>query len=106
MKNKTTGKYEVYKYFKRTGHHFVGIGDTKEEARADLKRQLSLYAVKTASGQTAYQLPLEPTGKTVRSPGYMWYLHKNGGKHWIFNPDREIAVMAAPHIAKAKSESL
>ena len=106
MKNKTTGKYEVYKYFKRTGHHFIGIGDTKEEARADLKRQLSQFAVKTDTGRTVYQLPLEPTGETIRSPGCMWYLNENGGKHWILNPNREIAIMAAPHVAKAKSQGV
>lgn len=119
MRNKTTGKYEVHKYFKRSGHSFVGTGDTKEEAKADLKRQLDPYRItvdaygrKLAIGEKAvgarsyYQLPMAPTGETVRSPGYMWYTRENGGKSWVHNPNREVAVMAAAPIAKAKRDEL
>jgi hypothetical protein len=119
MRNKTTGKYEVSKYFKRSGHHYVGSGDTKEEAQADLKRQLEPYKVtvdaqgrklepgeKDPGARSFYQLPLEPTGERVSSPGYSWFIKPNGGKAWIFNENREIAVMAAPSIAKAKREAL
>lgn len=119
MRNKTTGKYEVSKYFKRTGHHYVGTGDTKEEAQADLKRQLEPYKVtvdaygrKVQPGERAvgtrsyYQLPMEATGEVINSPGYSWYTTQNGGKSWRFNKYREVAVMAAPHIAKAKREEL
>jgi hypothetical protein len=119
MRNKTTGKYEVHKYFKRSGHHYIGIGDTKEEAKADLQRQLNPYMVRVDSNgrklspnekavgvRIYYQLPMEPTGEEVTSPGYMWFNNKNGTKSWIHNPDRTVAVMAAPHIAKAKREEL
>ena len=119
MRNKTTGKYEVYKYFKRSGHSFVGTGDTKEEAKADLKRQLDPYRVtvdaygrkltpgeKAVGARSYYQLPMAPTGETVLSPGNMWYTKENGYKSWAFNPYREVAVMAAPDIAKAKRDEL
>lgn len=109
MRKNADGKYEVYKYFKRTGHHFVGTGDTALEARADLKRQLDQYKVKIgdgASAQYVYRLPLELTGESIRSPGYSYYQKQNGGVGYRYNPDRTFGVQANPGAAKAKREAL
>jgi hypothetical protein len=119
MRNKNTGKYQIHKYFKRTGHHFIGTGDTKEEAREDLKKQLAPYMVRV-DGQGRrlepnekgigvriyYQLPMNPTGETVNSPGYMWVENKTGYRNWVFNPYRTVPVKAPPHIADARREEL
>jgi hypothetical protein len=109
MRKNENGKYEVYKYFKRSGHHFVGTGDTPEEAKKDLKRQLDQYKVKIGDGanaQNVYRLPLEPTGENIRSPGFSYFQKEKGGYSYRYNADRTFGVRANPTIAKAKREAL
>lgn len=105
MRNKTTGKYEVYKRFNRNGQTFTGHGDTQEAAAADLKNQLAPYKRDHGPGTNAYyDLPMEPTGETFRSPGVVLIDVGNNQRRYKNDQNNQAAVFANPDLAKLLRE--
>jgi hypothetical protein len=131
MFNKVSGKYEAIKRFKSTGQEFVGVGKTKEKAKADLKSKLARIEIDYLAGlkgtndskeQTEkynnimelvrtnklpkYAPPLEDTGNmSLHSPGFTVLQDERGKVYYGFSKDRVISVYARPDLAKFIRES-
>lgn len=103
VRNQQTGLYEARKLFS-TGHEYVGIGSSKEEAKVNLAKQLkeieidygpyqdesqrnSVRKLVLAGRLPKYNPPLKQIG-TFSSPGFEMKLGEDGKFKYEFNPDR------------------
>lgn len=97
MRNPVTGKHEVRRVFKQYNFEVVGVGETKEEAKADLQKKLEAYKHPLA-GIPGYNGPkyrplFKPVG-TVRSPGYETIQQEDGSVRYVLNENRQAQVFA------------
>jgi hypothetical protein len=95
MKNPETGKFEVKKVFKAYNFEVVGTGDTKEEAKADLKKQLEAYRI-PGTDVPGYRGPryrpaLKASGY-INSPGFQMELGEDGKPVYRYSADRKAQV--------------
>lgn len=108
-RNQKTGLYEARKLLS-TGHEYVGVGETKEDAKSDLAKQLKeieidygpyqsdqqrqIIQAQIRSGRIPkYNPPMKQIG-TIRSPGFELKMGENGTYKYEFNPDRVAPVMS------------
>lgn len=95
MKNPVTGKYEARKVFKKDNFEVVGVGDTKEEAKADLKKKLQdyLHPLAHLPGYRGpkYVAKRKVVGK-VNSPGYVARKDETGRVTYEFDENRMVEV--------------
>ena len=122
MKNQETGLYEARRTLS-TGHEYVGVGSTKEEAKEDLAKQLKeieidygpfkdeaqrreIQRLVLAGRIPKYQPPMKQVG-TMRSPGFEMKIDEDGKHRYEFNPDKTAPVMTRDLTARqaVKSQS-
>lgn len=120
VKNQQTGLYEARRLLS-TGHEYVGVGATKEEAKEDLAKQLkeieidygpyqsdaqrrNVQALISAGRIPKYKPPMKQVG-TMKSPGFEMKLGDDGKYRYEFNPDRVAPVMAKDLTAREATEA-
>lgn len=101
---KTEGKYQSTKTFKSTGEEVVGYGDTRQEAKEQLKAKLKEYLIPYPpgayrQGMPRYQPMLVPTGEYVDSPGFTEVQLANGKSGYRYMSERKAQVRARPNLA-------
>ncbi len=109
VKNQSTGLYEAKKTLS-TGHEYVGVGSTKEEAKEDLAKQLKAieidYGPFQSDSQKAhvqrliqagklpkYNPPMKKVGE-MKSPGYEMRVGEDGRVQYQYNPNRVVPILA------------
>lgn len=109
VRNQQTGLYEARKTLS-TGHEYVGVGSSKEEAKADLAKQLKEIEIDygpyrsdahrleiqrmIAMGRLQkYDAPMKRVG-TINSPGFEMVMGEDGKLKYEFNPNRVVPIMA------------
>lgn len=89
------GQYVATKYMRGTGASLKGVGDTKEEARLELKSELAKYREAIQMG-----VYFQPTGEKVKSPGLVSMETQLGMIVLRQDDRREVSVVARPDLAK------
>lgn len=119
VRNQNTGMYEARKIFP-TGHEYVGTGGSKEEAKADLAKQLKeieidygpyeseshrrkIQTMVSTGRLPKYNPPMKKVG-TINSPGFEMALGEDGRIKYEFNPNRAVPVMAKDLTARQAVE--
>lgn len=119
-KNQQTGLYEARRLFS-TGHEYVGVGSTKEEAKEDLAKQLkeieidygpfesdlqrrNVQAMINSGRIPRYKPPMKQVG-TMKSPGFEMKLGEDGKYKYEFNPDRTAPVLVKDLTAREALEA-
>lgn len=81
IKNHETGMYEEYYFHNHTGALIVGIGNTKEEARTDLKsKKRNMIAT------------LKGSPREINSPGNEFFVNEQGRTIANFNVSRKVVT--------------
>ena len=119
VRNQQTGLYEARKILS-TGHEYIGTGHSKEEAKADLAKQLKEIEIDygpyeneaqcrkiqqmIASGRlNKYNPPMKKVG-TMNSPGFEMVIADDGRLKYEFNANRTVPVMARDLTARQAVE--
>jgi len=111
MKDPATGKFVASRTFKSTGEVVRGEGETREEAKKNLRelleREYKAAYPKDTPPDTLRRLPkyrpkLVPIeGMTIRSPGYVLVTGEDGKVSYVFDPNHRAQVFARPDLAQA-----
>jgi len=95
MRNPVTDKYEAKKLFKDTFEEVVGYGDSKDEAKADLKKKLKDYLIPGADSPghkgRKYRPKLEVIGY-INSPGFVAEMGEDDKVKYEYRADRKAQV--------------
>lgn len=108
MKNQETKKYQATKVIKAYNYVVTGVGDTKAEAKADLKAKLKAIQIPGTEapgylGQK-YRPPMKVAGY-VSSPGFVQSQDENGRVSYVYNEDRKAQVFTVAHSSTFLVES-
>lgn len=88
------GRYVLTRLMGLYNTQLVGVGDTKEEAKAQLKNEVRKYRDAVKAGSY-----LQETGETRRSPGDVYVRSNQGGVVIQSDPNRKVKIKARPAIA-------
>lgn len=110
MQDPATGKFVASRIFKSTGEVVRAEGDSRAEARINLKdlleREYKAEYPKDTPPAMLRRLPkyrpkLVPIeGMTVRSPRFVFVTKDDGKVEYVFDPDHGAQVFARPDLAQ------
>lgn len=96
IKNQETGMYEARIWIGAFNKEIIGVGSSKEEAKADAKAKKDLYL----------KHPGEPTSREIKSPGNEFYKDSTG--NWIaeYKANRKVNTYARSDLLDVIKDSI